>query len=160
MEVNNQDIVGLVAKIRRYRYSAVKAVSSGLSSVSNADGVRLTDNLDNLEKKVEFVYSRPEADFPESSPAFYELGDAETLPIPDNEFLADIMRYYETMEKEIVNSQSARKSTGLVIFDYERIIDTIKRMRNLAAYAAEALPEDLPEAYPLRASTGAGRTGI
>ena len=161
MIVNNMDVAGLIRRIRRFRYETVKAASSSLANLSNADIGRLTSYLSALTTYANWVVSQPELDLPESSPMTYDLGDAESLPVPENESLVDLETMWRLLEIELGNSQSARMPANLISHDERRLREIIAKSESfLADYASQVQPLDLPESAPLRANTGAGRTGI
>lgn len=159
--VQNMDVAGIVRRIRRFRYETVKAASSGLANLSSNDIARLNSYLSAVTVYADWVVSQPELDLPESSPMTYDLGDAESLPVPENESLADLENLWRILEIEMVNSQSARMPANLISHDERRLREIISKSASfLADYASQVQPLDLPESAPLRPSTGAGRTGI
>lgn len=161
MIVNNHDVAGVIRRLRRFKFETVKSASSALASVSEADFTRAKAYLSSVTTYLNWIVSQPQLDLPESSPMNIDLGDAEVLDIPENESLVDLISMYDAMEKEIGSSQSARMATGIISHDEARVRALIAKMEAfLDSYVAEVLPLDLPESAPLRASTGAGRTGV
>ena len=161
MKVYNMDVAGVIRRARRFRYETVKAVSSALASMSEADMLRAKSYLAAVSTYLDHVVSQPQLDLPESSPFEIDLGEPDALLLPENESLVDLLMMYDALEKEIGNSQSARQSTGVISHDEKRIRALVEKMgRFLDDYVASVLPLDLPESAPLRAMTGAGRTGI
>lgn len=161
MKVYNMDVAGIIRRLRRFRYETVKAVSSSLANVSEADFARAKSYLEALTKYLNWIVAQPQLDLPESSPREIDLGEPEALTLPENEALVDLMNLYDVFEIEIGHSQSARQSTGIISHDEVRIRALIEKMnRFLDDYVAEVLPLDLPESAPLRPVTGEGRTGI
>lgn len=161
MKVYNMDVAGIIRRLRRFRFETVKAVSSSLASVSEADFTRAKSYLEALTTYLNWIVAQPQLDLPESSPREIDLGEPEALTLPENEALVDLMNLYDVFEVEIGHSQSARQSTGIISHDEVRIRALIEKMnRFLDDYVAEVLPLDLPESAPLRPVTGEGRTGI
>ena len=161
MKVLNFEIAGMIRRLRRFRYENVKAVSSSLAAVSEADFLRAKSYLDAVDKYIAYVITQEPLDLPESSPYEIDLGEAEVLPMPENESLADILVMYDMFETEIGNSQSSRQASGFISHDIKRMNAMITKMRGfLDTYVSSTLPLDLPESAPFRPTTGAGRTGV
>lgn len=161
MKVLNFEIAGIIRRARRFRFETVKAVSSSLANVSEADMTRSLSFLEALKSYIAHVVAQPALDLPESSPFEIDLGEPEKVDLPENESLIDLMVMYDLLEAEIGNSQSARQSTGLISHDHLRIMNLISKMENfLNSYVSDILPLDLPESSPLRKTTGEGRTGV
>jgi len=161
MIVLNFEVAGIIRRARRFRYETVKAVSSSLASVSDADMSRSLTFLNALRSYIAHVISAPALDLPESSPYEINLGEPEKLDMPENESFVDLMVMYDLLEKEVGNSQSARQATGIISHDHLRMVNLINKMEDfLNNYVKEILPLDLPESSPLRDVTGGGRTGV
>lgn len=161
MEVNNIDIAGLIRRLRRFRFETVKAVSSGLATMSASDMARAKSYLAAVSSYINWIMSQPTLDLPEWSPKKIDLGNPEALPMPENESLVDMMMLYDVLEVEIANCQSARQATGLISHDLKRITDLVAKMNAfLDDYVTKVLPLDLPESSPFRIETGEGRKGI
>lgn len=161
MKVNNHDVAGVIRRVRRFRYETVKAVSSSLASMGDADFKRAKEYLAAITAYLDWVVAQPQMDLPESSPREFDLGDQETLPIPENEALIDLENLYTTLEIEIGNSQSARMAGGLTVHDEGRVRAIVERANQfLDTYVSQIQPLDLPESTPLRPNTGAGNTGV
>ena len=157
----NHDIAGIVRRMRRFKYEWAKAASGQASFVSNADGERLQSYLDSIRSFKKWCQSEPDLDLPESSPKTHDLGEAEVVPLPDNEAVVDVMNLWDLMVHELMHSQSSRMPARLIEHD-ERRLDALldKTERFLKDYISNILPLDLPESSPLRGSTGLGRTGV
>ena len=161
MIVNNMDIAGVIARMRRFRYETIKAVSSGVANVSSADVERLKSYSAAITEYLDWMVSTPVLDLPESSPRDYDLGEPEQVSLPENEALVDIMRLWDVAEIEIGNSQSARNATSIISHDEVRIRNIVGKMEAfIDGYVSRVQPLDLPESAPLRPNTGVGRTGI
>ena len=162
MQIYNHDLYHLVKKIRRFKFELVKSVSSGLSESNQYDLARLNSYLDALEVFHQWIIDQPELDLPETSPMAITLPDAAELPAPiENDDLALIVNLMDLMEGELVNSQSARRSTGIVIHDQNRYLAMLAKIRAfLSTYVASSNPIDLPESSPLAEMSGPGRMGV
>lgn len=161
MQVYNYQIAGLIRRLRRFRFETVKAASSGLAFVNEHDMRRANSYLTAAVSYLDWVVSQPQLDLPESSPRLIELGEPEKVDMPENESLTDLMVMYDLLETEIGNSQSARLGDSIISHDEKRFRDIVSKMNLfLQNYVTPILPLDLPESAPLRAQTGAGRTGV
>lgn len=161
MIVYNYQVAGIIRRLRRFRYETVKAASSALAHVNEHDLQRARTYLSAVTSYVDWVVSQPQLDLPESTPREIDLGAPESLDMPENESLVDMMVMYDLLELEIGNSQSARLGDSLVTHDEQRIRSLIAKMEAfLTSYVEVNLPMDLPESAPLRGQTGAGRTGV
>lgn len=157
----NHDVAGFVRRLRRFKYEWAKAASGQASYVSDADANRLRSYLRGLREYKKWCQDQPVLDLPESSPREINLGDPEALALPDNEAIVDVMNLWDLMEFELVNSQSSRMPSRLIVHDEKRIdalLDKIERF--LEDYISNVLPLDLPESSPLRGVTGPGHTGV
>lgn len=161
MQVYNYQVAGLIRRLRRFRYETVKAASSALASVNDADFTRAKSYLNAAGMYVDWVVSVPQLDLPESSPRIIDLGEPEELPLAENEALIDLMTMYDLLELEIGNSQSARMGDSMISHDEKRVRALLEKMDLfLDNYVSAVLPLDVPESTPKRAQTGPGRTGV
>ena len=161
MKVYNYQVAGLVRRLRRFRYETVKSASSALASVNSSDFGRAKSYLEAVTAYVNWIVSQPQLDLPESTPREIDLGEAETVSMPENEALVDLMTMYDLLELEIGNSQSARMGDSMISHDEGRVRALIAKMNLfLDDYITQIQPLDLPESSPLRAQTGHGRVGV
>lgn len=158
MIVQNTDIAGLIRRIRRYKYEVHKSNSAGLMFTTDADMQRFQSYLMSLNRYFDWMVDQPMQDLPESHPTDVDLGEAEKLPLPENEALADLIAQLDALETEIGLSQSARMHTSIMRHDEKRFRDITQKLANfLRDYVSEVQPLDVPESSPLRAMTGPGR---
>jgi hypothetical protein len=161
MELYNHDVYGLIRRARRFRYETVKAASSNLASVSTADFGRAKSFLNALNVYLDWIENQPQLDLPESAPNKIEMDDTESLPMPENEAMVDLMNLYNIFEIEAAHCQSSRQGSGVISHDMNRFRAVIDKMdKYLDSYVATILPLDVPESSPKRAMTGSGRTGV
>lgn len=161
MEVSNHDIVSLVRRIRRFRSEVTKSVSSGVSEFSDYDKNRLESYLVAVKDFKSWMVSQPNLDMPETNPMVIEIGETPEVTDMENDDLLLIANLFSLIEKELVNSQSARRGTGLISHDSARFDSYIKKIELfITDYIAGNTPLDLPESSPMVASTGHGRSGI
>lgn len=157
----NHDVAGFVRRLRRFRYEWAKSASSNVAFVSQADADRLRSYLKGLMAYKSWFQSQPVLDLPESNPRTIDLGEAESLPSPENEAVIDMMVLWEVLEYELVHSQSSRLSSRLIEHDEKRVDMVLEKMsRFLEDYIMQIQPVDLPESVPLKSDTGKGRLGV
>lgn len=161
MKVYNHDLVGLVKRLRRFKFELVKSVSANLGEASDHDMTRVNSYLQVLRDFKSWMTAQPELDLPETSPMELDLGEKQVLPPVDNDDLFVIVNLMELIEAELVNSQSARRSTGLVIHDSQRFDAMILKIESfITDFMSANNPLDLPESLPHAPMTGAGRVGV
>jgi len=159
--IYNQDVYGLIRRLRRFRYETVKADSSGLADVNQFDIARAQSYLTAVKTYLDWVVNQPQLDLPETAPRAFELPSREDLPMPENESLVDLMHLYDSLEEELANCQSARHGTGVISHDEQRVRAIVTKMENfIANYVQPTQPLDLPESAPKREMTGEGRKGV
>ena len=157
----NTDLSSLYRRINRFIVEVTKSQSSGLSLTSSFDTSRALSYLDSLRGYITWMIQQPLLDLPETGPMELVLEKSPDLPFFENESLYDICVLFEILRDELVNSQSARMSSGLTQHDHTRAVSIIQKIENLITqYIATQEPLDLPESSPMREITGAGRTGI
>lgn len=161
MKVYNHDVANLVRRMRRFKEEMIKSVSSGVSELISHDYERLNSYLEAIKFFKAWMIAQPVLDLPESSPEEIELGEMPEALLVDNDDLTLIIKLFELIEFELVNSQSARRSTGLVSHDALRFDSYIEKVELfLTDFVDQTSPLDLPESAPSIAMTGAGRTGV
>lgn len=161
VEVNNHDVAGLYSRINRFIEELIKSVSSGTSQVNAFDATRIKSYLNAIEVYTDWVLAQPQLDLPETHPRKIVLAESPAVSQVENESLNDLIRLFEILRDEIVNSQSARDGAGLNKFDSERLKSIVEKAKNfISSYVEGVSPLDLPESSPVRAGSGPGRTGI
>ena len=160
MKIYNHDVFQLVRRMRRFKEELLKSVSSGVSELNEYDKNRLWSYLNAIKAFKGWVVAQPQLDLPESSPMEIEVSEMVPALDMENDDAALIINLYELIEKEMLNSQSARRSTGLISHDsirFDTYIAKIERFIN--DYIDVATPLDLPESSPTFEMTGPGRVG-
>ena len=161
MKIYNHDLFALVKRLRRFKFELSKSISSNLGEANSYDMNRLGTYLDALEAFKGWMVSQPELDLPESSPMELEVQETPELPEVDNDDLAVIINLMNLIEIELMSSQSARRSTGMIVHDQERFDAMALKIRAfIADYMSQSNPLDLPESLPVAPMTGHGRTGV
>lgn len=161
--VYNHDVVGVYRRINRFIEEVSKSVSSSGSMMNEYDQTRLATYLDAIDSFIDWVVAQPQLDLPETHPRQYPLKASPIVKDEDieNESAIDVVRMLELARDEIVNGQSARLGSGLIVFDVNRIRAVVAKARNfLNDYIATVTPLDLPESSPMRTMTTPGRTGV
>lgn len=160
-KVLNHDICGFVRRVDRFVFELHKSASSSLAAMNEFDKVRLIAYLASARAYLGWVISQPQLDLPESSPREYDIEDIEPFELVDSEDINDLIRMWELLRIELINSQSARHPAGLLAFDQSRataVLDKIERFK--LDYIDVATPLDLPESSPKNAVSGPGKGGI
>ena len=158
--VYNHDIAGLVRRLRRFKFEMHKSVSSNLTEVTEHDKARLISYLQAFKAYKAWMLSQPDLDLPESAPKGIEIEDYVSLPMPENESVVDVLNLLHLIEVELVNSVSARRPSGLVIHDSNRIDALVLKLDKFVTDYLPETPLDLPESSPERLLTGAGKVGV
>ena len=161
MKVRNHDIVSLIRRMRRFEIELAKSVSSGVSELSKFDLDRLAKYIEAIKKFKAYSVAQPELDLPESSPLEVDLGEMPDLVNVENDDIAYILNLFRVFKIELINSQSARRSAGMISHDSVRIDTYIQKLEDFVGkFVGETNPLDLPESSPMVPITGAGATGI
>lgn len=171
--VCNMDIIALVSRMDRMYVEMAKCQSSNWASgLFESDLARFNDYLNDFERELEYVISRPIPDMPEASgmlnwtiPAWDEGGmftDPEDI---ENEDIAQILMQLIAYRVEASHAQSARMVQGFIPVpegqpsDVARMRQGLQRLRNLIEFVAQTQPSDRPESTPREMPVTAGRTG-
>lgn len=159
--VNNHDIAFLNDKITRFAYEVFKSQSSSLTGIGTFDSTRLNQYLDSLDISLDHFSANPQLDLPETSPFSWTIQPFPAVANVESDEVDHVLRLLRLSREELINSQSARASAGLISFDLTRIKALVTKCRNfLTQYVEKSNPHDLPESSPGTASSGAGLTGI
>ena len=160
-EVLNHDVVGVNDRLNRVITEVYKSASSGVTQFSDADLDRLNSYLDAVDEYHKWVIDTPELDLPESHPKTYTLDAEPAVTKVENDAVNDIIRILTVCRSGIVNSQSARKASGFIGFDSDRLFKNVDKVRKfIADYISKVQPIDNPESSPSRGRSGAGNSGI
>ena len=159
--VYNHDVAGLHRRINRFIFELMNAQSSNVSLTKEADQARLKSYLAAIRKYRDWVVDQPELDLPETNERPIILDEEPEIKTVENESVVDVVRMLELTRDELINSQSARNSAGLISFDVSRLTAMVEKVQNfLDNYIALATPLDLPESSPKRPISGTGRPGV
>lgn len=161
MFVYNSDIEFLHKKIKRAVYELAHSQSSGVSEVIEPDRVRLQSYINTLRTAKNWVTSQPQLDLPETHPMTFDLEELEDLPEIENDAIVNSIRILVALDNELVNSTSARVSSGLNVHDAKRFDDIVTKAEAfLTNYITPATPIDEPESSPSKKTTPGGRRGV
>jgi hypothetical protein len=159
--VNNHDVAGIARRINRFIDELQKSVSSESSQINAYDLERSRTYLKAVEEYHNWVMSQPQLDLPETHPRQINVEDGPALVSVENESLTDLVYMLALTRDEVLNGQSARQGSGLVIFDSNRLMAIVQKMNAfLETYVSEVTPLDLPESSPMRSGAQDGRAGI
>ncbi len=161
MQVFNNDIAGLYSRINRYITELIKCASSNVADINEHDRARIGAYITALQFYINWSTSQPFLDLPETHPKTIELENAPEIPLIENLMVADLISLLVRGRDEIINSQSARNSNGIISFDLARINAVLTKIRSfLLEYVDKVTPVDMPESSPKYPDTGTGSTGI
>ena len=159
--VYNHDVAGLHRRLNRFIFELMNAQSSNVSLTKEADQSRLNTYLEAIRKYRDWVIAQPELDLPETNERPIVLDEDPEIKTVENESVVDVVRMLVLTRDELINSQSARNSSGLINFDVDRLTALVEKVQNfLDNYIALATPLDLPESSPKRPVSGTGRKGV
>jgi hypothetical protein len=159
--VFNTDIFGLVRRLNRAIFELIKSASANIIDMNAFDQGRLTAYIGGLRSYVAWVVAQPQLDLPESSPDPIQIAAGPQIPASmENDAIMDLVEMLRRARVELVNSQSARQSTGLITYDHNRFLSILNKAENfLNQYIKIVQPVDAPESTPRDSDTGTGRTG-
>lgn len=161
-DVFNHDVLWLYDMLRRFHQEMARSQSAPVSGMIVADQTRLESYLSTLRQALAWIQDSPLLDLPETHPRPYKLEAFPEEVNVENESLNVIMRLFRASAVELVNSQSARYSSRLQKFDFDRftaVVDKIDAFLNNFV-RANAVPLDMPESSPEEVIGGDGKMGI
>lgn len=159
--VYNHDIIGFQTRINRFINELIKSQSSNVSQMNSFDQDRLQTYLKNIRAFHAWVTAQPQLDLPETNPTPWALEPNPETPDVENEEINDIVRMFGLARDELINSQSARVSSGLIKFDSTRFIAIVGKVETfLANFVAQVTPIDLPESSPQDPMAPTGLRGV
>jgi hypothetical protein len=157
----NTDVWSIVRRLNRVIVEVTKSQSSSVSATLPFDVARVKSYTASIKAFVDWVVAQPLLDLPETGPQEMPLPASPVIPDMENESAHDIVNLLEIARDEVANSQSARLSTNLLKFDYDRLVAILEKINKFVdTYIGVAEPLDLPESSPMFAVTGPGLTGV
>jgi hypothetical protein len=154
VQIRNQDIAGLCARIKKFRFEMTESQSAGLASFRVFDVTRMKHYLTTLRTYKAWVMDQPELDLPKSHPTLYNVELPEAPVSAENTAVVDVVRLLDALVLELSRSQSSDLATGLETFDAARFDAIVTKVEKfLTDYVEVATPIDLPE------GAAAGNTG-
>ena len=149
VEVTNHDVVGVNDRLNRIIVEVYKSASNSVTHYSDADLARLNSYLDAIDAYHKWVIDIPELDLPESHPKTYTLEAPPVVTKVENDAVNDIGRILAVTRTEIIQSQSAKKASGFISYDSQRLFKNIDKVRKfIADYVSKVQPIDNPESAP------------
>lgn len=159
--VKNQDLVGIIDRMNRFIVEWNKSSNADSSTVDAFTQTRAASYLDAIDRYHSWVVAQPQLDIQETSSKTYPLEPLPEIVNVENESLNDMIRFLVTVRDELINSQSARESCGVLPDDSSRLTSGIAKIRAfLVDYVSPTVPLDLPKSSPREQRTGPGKTGI
>lgn len=158
MAILNNEVLGYRDKLNRYIEELIFSQSSNGSEFLSYDLVRLKSYVSALRFYLDYMKNVPLQDLPETNPREYGLRQDPEIKEVENEMVNHLVRLFELCRDEMDKSQSARRSSGLLVFDYDRAHQYLDRVdQYIADYIEQATPLDLPESSPRAAIQGPGK---
>ena len=131
------------------------------SSAKGFDVTRLKSFISSSRAFLDHIVDKPEVDSPETNPHGYDLRLPPALLDIENEALAHCCRFLEMTREELVNSASARNSSGISKFDYARQVVYLDKIELfIKDYIEVAAELDLVESSPRAPIQGDGKKGV
>lgn len=159
--VYNQDIACMCRLIARMRHEIAHCVSASLTEMNSHDQVRCQSHVAKLKSYKAWANSEPEPDWPETHPFKREIPEPVEYPDVENDDCVVLMDHLKILDNELVNSQSARRGSGLAAPDASRFDSTVARYeRYMTEVIANNNPVDFPESAPMNSMVAPGRTGV
>lgn len=160
--IYNMDVVSILNRVGRFITELVRSDSANLNAMSNADIIRLTSYLKDVDDKVSNVIATPSLDLPKTSHLVqWPVEPLDTIPAINNEDIEDLVRFLMVAHAELANSDSARSSSNLVVFDATRLTAIIAKTRSvLTTFIAANNPLDMPASSPMDSITSPAKGGV
>lgn len=158
----NIDLAGLVERIDETIYEISKSQSEGLLDIRIADRSRLDQYNNRLERYMEWMYSEPQVDSPESHPSKNPITYISETEDDDseNKALRDLIRQYRVMMTEMAHCASNRMPNSISNPDKARFDASLAKIRSfLTNYLDDTQPVDMPEGQPSSSQTTHGFGG-
>ena len=147
--VRNPDIVGAVERADKYAYDMCRFESASINEITEFDINRILSYNGALRVYIQTLNEAPATDNPHSYPGMYSiyyLTQDFDFDSVKNKAIRDIVRQYVNLWVNLSRSESADKSIGYLIFDYNRAMTHLDRIDfYIESYIKQALPLDLPE---------------
>lgn len=161
IQIYNHDIAGLISRIQRFITELAESSSSGVSLVSSYDQIRLMSYLNSITTYQAWVVANPQLDLPETNRTLWDIEPLVGVADVENESIKDLLRMLHLACQELLNCQSARVPSGLIVFDAARLTSYVVKAQNfLVNYIQVATPLDLPESSPSVPMTSQGKSGV
>lgn len=160
LTIFNSDVLLITQKVNRFIEEMTRSQSANVSGLTPADKARLLSYTAALKDLLAWITTQPLLDLPETHPRAYELEPFPPVPEPENDDLGNVVRLFEALRTEMVNSQSARLAGTLNKHDVARFEAIVVKIENfVSGYIDKAEPLDFPESSPQEEPVGPGRTG-
>ena len=160
-QTRNMHVASLVRASRVYKKEGCLSASADVPFLMEADYLRQSSYLDDLDSDIDRYQVKPLLDLPESHGfKLIELGEPLGHVDKENQGINLMCSLYDEFESLLVNSASSRLSSGILSPDYKRGKAVLGALRSELEDLKSKLPLDLPETVPSKASAGPGARGI
>lgn len=161
LKIFNDDIESIYNRINRVIYELQKSASANVTDVNTHDRSRITAYVNYVSTFVEYVEKKKSLDWTETHPLTIILKAPPTIMDVENLIIKDLVKMFKRCRDELINSQSARNSNGIIEHDLTRAKAGLQAIRAfLIEYVDKTVPVDMPESTPSVPDSGAGNTGI
>lgn len=144
MKVFNMDVAGYIRRLRAMKHEIMNSNSAKLPHVNPHDLKRIQAHLASLAMYAAYAVGE-ELDLPKWSPSEIDLGESLGYSHVTNHSILDILTLVDALETELVGSQSARQSSGLLSHDELRLDAIADKINALIdSFIAESTNLDLP----------------
>lgn len=159
--IYNDDIESLYNRINRVIFELQKSASANVTDINEHDRRRITAFVNYVSTFVDYVEKKKYLDWPETHPIQITLDKSPEIQKVENLLIRDLVKKLVRLRNEIINSQSARNSNGIISHDMDRLKAGIQAIRAfLIEYADKVVPVDMPESSPSVPTSGEGNTGV
>lgn len=137
------DVAGYIRRLRAMKHEIINSNSAKLPHLSSHDLNRIKSHLESLASYAAYAVG-VELDLPKWSPIEIELGESIGYTHVTNHAIIDILTMVDALETELVGSQSARQSSGLLVHDEARLDAIADKINALIdSFISESSPLDL-----------------
>ena len=153
--VLNHDVKGLYVRFNRFITEVGKAASGNTSAYSEADKSRARSYLNAIRSYSDWIKAQPRLDLPKTSPQQFVLAAAPAIDDTANPDVNDVVTLMVVARDELIASESARNSSGLIEYDETRMLAVLTKVENFFDnYVDKTSPIDTPETVSTGAATG------
>ena len=157
----NHDIIMIYDMCNRFIRELNKSQSSPVTGMTEHDVRRAMTYTSALTKLHEWIKSVPLLDLPETHPREFTLEPLPVVTNSESESVNMLIRLFEALRTEMINSQSARYASTMIVHDSDRFDAIVMKIEDfITEYVETSTPLDLPESSPAAGMVGDGNKGV